>query len=1472
VAGGVGDVSAARDAYVAGQNQTIYQLPQELSAKAGRPEVDSWVVALYRSPQGGSPIGSGVVIDSQRVLTCARAVMRGGAVIDEAWVAFPMTALPGASRCLVASIITPDGGFDEDRDVALLELASPVPGGVSAAPLLCPAPKSLVGTKWWSFGFPPVHPHGSVAEGDIGAALADGWVRMDARSAYRIEPGFSGAGLWSSEFGAIVGVVAVSDEHRNGQALTIYQADRCLPGQGLRQLAEESRVTDSGGQALAAWGASPQLVRDAYYAQNMTIIVSAQQPQPRQGWDLATDPEARRHWSPRARGVGVDSEKGYRFRGRTVALTQIKAWLDRAAPDRTTLIVTGAPGSGKSAVLGRIVTTADRKAAAQLPHDDTAVRATSGSVSCAVHANGQTALEVARQIARAASATIPEKIEDFPPALREALDERDSRFNVIIDALDESLEARVVIAKVILPLAETCADAGAQVVIGTRRTDADGVLLAAFGSAATVIDLDAPAYFSEDDLTAYTLATLQRAGDAREGNPYARQEAAVPVATRIAQLSHPNFLVAGLTALTHGLFDKVAVSPAELSFSNRVDDAMREYLKRIPDVSGALAQALLLPLAYAESPGLPVPLWRAALRAIGLGDMSEVALRQFARSSAASFLVESVGSEGDGAEFRLFHQALNDALLNERAQYAGPREDEMALARAFMEVGRAAGWDQAPAYLLRSLPGHASRAGLIDELLSDDSYPLYADIPRILASADDVSSPASQRLIRTLMLSPPALRDEGGPGRAAMLSVTEAMEGLGDRYGRAGIRAPYRAAWTSATSGIVQSVLRRNDALDDSAADEINTVCGFTSNGRTFLASGAWDQVIRIWNPVTGAQKRILDVGDDITKAICAFPLEGRTFLATGGLDQHAVSIRDPESGVLHSVLTGINGGVNSICAFTLDGQAMLAAGSYDGTVSIWNPASGTQMSILQGHRRRVATVCAFTLHGRTLLASGSDDDTVRIWDPATGNQHGVLQGHTDDVRAVCAFTSGGTTLVCSGGDDSTIRVWDPAAGTQIAILEGHDGQVNSACAIILDGQTLLATASDDETVRLWNPISGTQTHVLRGHTGDVTAVCTFSIGGQVLLATGGADGAIRTWDPRAGASMEVNGDGHVNPIYAIAPFALGKRRLYAAAGDKRLSILDAETGAIRHTLRGHTGKVNAVCSLTLGGRATIASGGDDKGIRIWDPVTGGLKRVLKLQGDDEAFNSEIDGIVPVRIGARTRLAACGLIDAGLWNPLPRPWTFRGVDEDEDFDDVLDREGVERIIAGGRLALRKLGWRGSNLYQEFEGVHGGGAICEFQENGQPLLAIGGDYPGTIYIWDPAAGTQLRAFDGHDKPVTAICPFISHDGLFLASSSEDHTVRVWDPVTGDQLRVLAGHNDPVTGVCAFSAGKRALLATSSEDRTVRVWDPAGGVGLLTIPTREQSLSIACDDGLLAIGTTDGMLVLQLDLGFLSQVAR
>jgi len=76
---------------------------------------------------------------------------------------------------------------------------------------------------------------------------------------------------------------------------------------------------------------------------------------------LAEDPqrehELREHFLPRARGVESAAEVAWRFVGRHAALAELAAWL--ADPDPPARVVTGDPGSGKSAVLGRLVVLAD---------------------------------------------------------------------------------------------------------------------------------------------------------------------------------------------------------------------------------------------------------------------------------------------------------------------------------------------------------------------------------------------------------------------------------------------------------------------------------------------------------------------------------------------------------------------------------------------------------------------------------------------------------------------------------------------------------------------------------------------------------------------------------------------------------------------------------------------------------------------------------------------------------------------------------------------------------------------------------------------------------------------------------------------------------------------------------------------------------------------------------------------------------
>ena len=76
------------------------------------------------------------------------------------------------------------------------------------------------------------------------------------------------------------------------------------------------------------------------------------------------------------------------------------------------------------------------------------------------------------------------------------------------------------------------------------------------------------------------------------------------------------------------------------------------------------------------------------------------------------------------------------------------------------------------------------------------------------------------------------------------------------------------------------------------------------------------------------------------------------------------------------------------------------------------------------------------------------------------------------------------------------------------------------------------------------------------------------------------------------------------------------------------------------------------------------------------------------------------------------------------------------------------------------------------------------------------------------------------------------------GRQLLAAAGDGTVRLWDPSTGKQLRTLQGHTGRVTGVCAVSVDGRPLLVSTGNDGTVRLWDPGiGRCGTISpCPTR------------------------------------
>jgi WD40 repeat protein len=218
--------------------------------------------------------------------------------------------------------------------------------------------------------------------------------------------------------------------------------------------------------------------------------------------------------------------------------------------------------------------------------------------------------------------------------------------------------------------------------------------------------------------------------------------------------------------------------------------------------------------------------------------------------------------------------------------------------------------------------------------------------------------------------------------------------------------------------------LRRADTLAETGTfgghgRDVNALA-WSPDG-TRLASGAGDQLIKIWDVSAGKEARTL-AGHAAAVISLAWSPDGR-WLVSGTNGSDAPRLWDVASDQAACELNGNSNSAVFACAWRHDSRQVATTGS-DGSIHLWDAPTGQEVRRLTGHTGPVVGLAwlAAPELGRQRLASSGFDGTVRVWDALTGQEILTLRPPGPLVRTLHWSPDGRALL---GGNGISVLLWD---------------------------------------------------------------------------------------------------------------------------------------------------------------------------------------------------------------------------------------------------------------------------------------------------------------------------------------------------------------------------------------------------------------------------------------------------------------
>ncbi|KAI4173318.1 MAG: hypothetical protein LQ343_003029 [Gyalolechia ehrenbergii] len=279
------------------------------------------------------------------------------------------------------------------------------------------------------------------------------------------------------------------------------------------------------------------------------------------------------------------------------------------------------------------------------------------------------------------------------------------------------------------------------------------------------------------------------------------------------------------------------------------------------------------------------------------------------------------------------------------------------------------------------------------------------------------------------------------------------------------------------------------------------------------------------------------------------------------------------------------------------------------------------------------------------------------------------------------------------------------------------------------------------------------------------------------------------------------------------------------AAADGTIRIWSISTGKLLRTLLGHLAGISTLAWSP--DSRTLASGSDDKSIRLWDTMTG-KAYPLPLLGHHNYIYS-------IAFSPKGNMLVSGSYDEAVFL-----WDVRTARVMRSLPAHSDPVGGVDFVRDGTLIVSCAGDGLIRIWDTATGqclrtlVHEDNApvsSVRFSPNGKFVLAWTLD--SCVRLWNYVEGRCVKTYQGHQNTKFSIGGafgvYGDQDGevrlgekkAFAVSGSETGEILWWDVQSKEVLQREKAHEGCVLGVDTW--GKESLMVSCGLDKTIRIWE-------------------------------------------------